>query len=106
MTNTMVFKKLHTDDKPFVVGNVWNPQSAKIYEKLGYKALATSSSAIAHSLGYEDGENIPFNEYLYIIERILQSISSGNFVNEYIYQKLEEKGREIINVKSFSPIFV
>lgn len=91
MTNTMVFKKLHTDDKPFVVGNVWNPQSAKIYEKLGYKALATSSSAIVHSLGYEDGENIPFNEYLYIIERILQSISLVILLMNIFTQKLEEK---------------
>lgn len=75
MTNIEVFKELHKSNEPLLLGNVWNPQSAKAYEKLGYKALATSSSAVAHSLGYEDGENMTFDEYLYIIERILRSIS-------------------------------
>lgn len=75
MTNIQVFKELHQNEEPLLLGNVWNPQSAKVYEKLGYKALATSSSAVAHSLGYEDGENMTFGEYLYIIERILKSVS-------------------------------
>lgn len=75
MTNIQIFKELHQNDEPLLLGNVWNPQSAKVYEKLGYKALATSSSAVAHSLGYEDGENMNFDEYLYIVERILKSIS-------------------------------
>jgi len=75
MTNIQIFKELHQNDEPLLLGNVWSPQSAKIYEKLGYKALATSSSAVAHSLGYEDGENMSFDEYLYIVERILKSIS-------------------------------
>ncbi|ANF49177.1 carboxyvinyl-carboxyphosphonate phosphorylmutase [Chryseobacterium glaciei] len=75
MTNIQIFKELHQNDELLLLGNVWSPQSAKIYEKLGYKALATSSSAVAHSLGYEDGENMSFDEYLYIVERILKSIS-------------------------------
>ncbi len=75
MTNIQGFKELHKNDEPLLLGNVWNPQSAKVYEKLGYKALATSSSAVAHSLGYEDGENMMFSEYLYIVERILKSVS-------------------------------
>lgn len=75
MTNIQIFKELHQNNEPLLLGNVWNPQSAKVYEKLGYKALATSSSAVAHSLGYEDGENMSFDEYIYIVERILKSIS-------------------------------
>ncbi|MEN4760702.1 isocitrate lyase/phosphoenolpyruvate mutase family protein [Chryseobacterium sp. C39-AII1] len=75
MTNIQTFKELHNNDEPLLLGNVWNPQSAKVYENLGYKAVATSSSAVAHSLGYEDGENMSFTEYLYIVERILKSIS-------------------------------
>ncbi|WP_326983088.1 isocitrate lyase/phosphoenolpyruvate mutase family protein [Chryseobacterium sp. MYb264] len=75
MTNVQAFRELHQNDEPLVLGNVWNPQSAKVYEKLGYEALATSSSAVAHSLGYEDGENMTFSEYLYIVDRILKTIS-------------------------------
>lgn len=69
------FKKLHQGEEPLLLGNVWNVQSAKVYENSGYKALATSSSAIAMSLGYEDGEQMSFEEYFYIIKRIKECIS-------------------------------
>ncbi|MDR6525784.1 2-methylisocitrate lyase-like PEP mutase family enzyme [Chryseobacterium rhizosphaerae] len=69
------FKDLHQGEEPLLLGNVWNVQSARIYEKLGYKALATSSSAVALSLGYEDGEEMRFEEYFYIIKRIKESVS-------------------------------
>ncbi|WP_228728584.1 isocitrate lyase/PEP mutase family protein [Chryseobacterium endalhagicum] len=75
MTAIHKFRELHKQDDPLLIGNVWNVQSAKIYEKLGYQAVATSSSAVAFSLGYEDGENMSFDEYFYIIERILKSIT-------------------------------
>ena len=68
------FKNLHHEEEPLLLGNVWNVQSAKVYENLGYKALATSSSAVAMSLGYEDGEQ-SFEEYFYIIKRIKESVS-------------------------------
>jgi 2-methylisocitrate lyase-like PEP mutase family enzyme len=41
----------------------------------GFKAVATSSAAIAESLGYKDGEHIPFAELLYIVQRIKARIS-------------------------------
>jgi 2-methylisocitrate lyase-like PEP mutase family enzyme len=69
------FNNLHNQNEPFLLSNVWNAQSAKISEKLGFKSVGTSSAAIAHSLGYEDGENMPFDEYLFIIERIKKSVS-------------------------------
>ncbi len=66
------FKELHYSEQPLLIGNVWNVQSALIYQKSGYKAIGTSSAAIAHSLGYEDGESMPFQDYLFIIKRILE----------------------------------
>lgn len=75
MTSIQKFRELHEQSDPLLIGNVWNVQSAKAYEKLGYQAVATSSSAMAFSLGYEDGENMSFDEYFYIVERILKSIS-------------------------------
>lgn len=75
MTAIQRFRELHEQNDPLLIGNVWNVQSAKAYEKLGYQAVATSSSAMAFSLGYEDGENMSFDEYFYIVERILKSIS-------------------------------
>ena len=69
------FKDLHYQNDPLLLSNVWNAQSAKISEKLGFKSLGTSSAAIAHSLGYEDGENMPFSDYLFVIENIKKSIT-------------------------------
>lgn len=69
------FKDLHNQNEPFLLSNVWNAQSANISEKLGFKSIGTSSAAIAHSLGYEDGENMPFSDYLFIIENIKKSIT-------------------------------
>jgi 2-methylisocitrate lyase-like PEP mutase family enzyme len=72
-TKFQEFKDLHYTETPLLLGNVWNVQSAKVLEKLGYKALGTSSYAVAETLGYKDGENISFKEYLFVVERIAKS---------------------------------
>lgn len=69
------FKDLHYQHDPLILGNAWSAQSAKILEQSGYKAIGTSSAAIAHSLGYEDGEVIPFDIYLYLIKCIKRSVT-------------------------------
>src|SRR5688500_1246632 len=70
MTNFETFYQLHQQPAPFILANVWNVKSAKIVEACGFKAMATSSGAIADSLGYRDGEEIPFSELLYVVKRI------------------------------------
>ncbi len=75
MNNYEKFLQLHHQEKPLIIANAWNVRSAQIIEKAGYDAIATSSGAIADSLGYADGEKIPFNELLYIVQRILLNIS-------------------------------
>ena len=67
------FKELHYQSEPLLIGNVWNVQSAKKMEKAGCKAIGTSSYAIAETLGYADGEEMSFEEYLFIIKRIAAS---------------------------------
>jgi 2-methylisocitrate lyase-like PEP mutase family enzyme len=69
------FKELHHQTKPLMIGNVWNVQSAKVFEKLNFQAIGTSSAAIAHTLGYEDGEQMPFSDLLFMVERISKSVS-------------------------------
>lgn len=75
MTKYLQFKELHNQTKPLIIGNVWNVQSAKTFEKLNFQAIGTSSAAIAHSLGYEDGEQMPFSDLLFITENISKSIT-------------------------------
>ena len=111
MTDHENFHQLHYQSKPLILANVWNAKSAQIAENSGFKAVATSSGAIAESLGYKDGENIPFVELLYIVQRIKASISIPlsvdmergytddlNELNEHI-QKLIDNGAVGINLE-------
>lgn len=75
MSKYEIFEALHRQAKPLIIGNVWNARSAMIFEKNGYQAIATSSAAVARSLGYDDGENISFEELFFVVKRILGSIN-------------------------------
>ncbi len=55
MTMTERFRELHATGC-FVMPNPWDRGSAQIMERLGFPALATSSSAHARSLGKNDQE--------------------------------------------------
>ena len=68
------FKSLHEGNEPLMIANVWNVQSARVFEKLNFKALATSSAAVAETLGYSDGEQMSFDEYFFMIKHIVRSI--------------------------------
>jgi 2-methylisocitrate lyase-like PEP mutase family enzyme len=49
------FRALH-EGEPFVIPNPWDAGSAKVLAALGFKALASTSSGFAFSLGRPDGE--------------------------------------------------
>jgi 2-methylisocitrate lyase-like PEP mutase family enzyme len=49
------FRALH-EGEPFVIPNPWDMGSARILEGLGFKALATTSSGFAYTLGRLDGQ--------------------------------------------------
>jgi len=48
------FRALHEAGKPFVIPNPWDAGSARMLEGLGFKALATTSSGFAMTLGRKD----------------------------------------------------
>ena len=48
------FRALH-EGEPFVIPNPWDAGSAKVLAALGFKALATTSSGFAFTLGRADG---------------------------------------------------
>jgi 2-methylisocitrate lyase-like PEP mutase family enzyme len=73
MNNYETFYQLHQQKMPLIIANAWNVKSAQMIEQNGYAAIATSSGAISNSLGYEDGEKIPFSELFYIVQRIKAS---------------------------------
>lgn len=54
------FRRMHAGGAvPLVLVNVWDAASARLVEKAGARAIATSSSAISWSLGYPDGSQVP-----------------------------------------------
>jgi 2-methylisocitrate lyase-like PEP mutase family enzyme len=68
------FKALHQSKDLFVLPNVWNAKSAILFQEKQFPAIGTSSAAVANSLGYDDGERMPFSDYLFVINRILSSV--------------------------------
>jgi 2-methylisocitrate lyase-like PEP mutase family enzyme len=51
----IAFRKLH-EGPPFVIPNPWDAGSAKVFEGMGFQALATTSAGFAFTLGRADGD--------------------------------------------------
>jgi 2-methylisocitrate lyase-like PEP mutase family enzyme len=69
------FRRLHTGQRPLVLPNAWDVASARLVVKAGFPVVATSSGAIAATLGYEDNDSMPVNEAFGVIARIARSVS-------------------------------
>ncbi len=74
MNSFETFSQLHQNSTPLLLGNIWDVNSAKIFEANGYKAIGTSSQAVAKSLGYEDGEKLPFETLLQLAKRVVEVV--------------------------------
>jgi 2-methylisocitrate lyase-like PEP mutase family enzyme len=74
ISNFQKFKELHQSTDLFLLPNAWNAKSAAAFQHQKFPAVATSSAAVANSLGYEDGEKMPFDDYLRTIKRILSNV--------------------------------
>jgi 2-methylisocitrate lyase-like PEP mutase family enzyme len=74
-TRAEQFRLLHRAPPLLVLPNAWDVASARIFAALpGCRAIATSSAAVARSLGWEDGEQTPVGEMLGVVERIAAAI--------------------------------
>ena len=73
--NARAFWERHQEKKLLVLPNAWDIGSARIFEKQGFKAVATTSAGVAHSMGYADGENLAFDELLYLVKRMANRIA-------------------------------
>lgn len=69
------FLSLHHGPRILVLPNAWDVASARIFEDAGFPALATTSSGIANSLGYPDGQVIGRDEMLEVVARIVRAVS-------------------------------
>jgi 2-methylisocitrate lyase-like PEP mutase family enzyme len=68
-------RRMHLEPPILVLPNAWDVASAKQFGALrGCRALATTSAAVARSLGWEDGEQAPVEEMLRANERIAAAV--------------------------------
>jgi 2-methylisocitrate lyase-like PEP mutase family enzyme len=78
------FRKLHASGC-FVIPNPWSVGTARYFQHLGFKALATTSSGFAHTQGYADGA-VPRDvmlEHLREIARVTDVPVNADFEGGY-----------------------
>lgn len=67
-------RRLHRSSRPLVLPNSWDVASARLVVKSGFPVVATSSGAVAATLGYEDNDSMPVDEAFGVIARITRSV--------------------------------
>jgi 2-methylisocitrate lyase-like PEP mutase family enzyme len=75
MTRYQDFLNLHRGPAPLLLPNAWDAGSAALLQQAGATAIATSSAALAWSLGYADGSALPHDELRAVVRRILRVAS-------------------------------
>jgi 2-methylisocitrate lyase-like PEP mutase family enzyme len=68
------FRHLHDGPAPFRLVNAWDAVSARVLAIAGAPAVATSSFAVAVARGYNDGEQIPWQDVCHAVERIVAAV--------------------------------
>ena len=69
-----LLRSLHRPGDPLLLPNVWDAASARAVVAAGFPVVATSSGAVAASLGYEDHHGAPADEMLAAAARIARSV--------------------------------
>nr|WP_295926930.1 isocitrate lyase/phosphoenolpyruvate mutase family protein [uncultured Dyadobacter sp.] len=68
------FYQLHRLPEPLLLANIWDVNSARIFEASGYQAIGTSSHALANVFGYDDGENLPFEMLIRVAKKVVETV--------------------------------
>ena len=69
-------RRLHVPGTPLVLPNVWDVPSARAVVAAGYPAVATSSEAVAGTLGYADGQKAPVGEMFAVAAQIARAVDA------------------------------
>jgi 2-methylisocitrate lyase-like PEP mutase family enzyme len=68
------FAELHRRGNPLVLYNAWDAWSARTILAGGAQAIATSSWSVAESQGFRDGEDLPIDDAVKTVARIVASV--------------------------------
>src|SRR6185437_7016761 len=74
MTPSDDFRRLHAEGV-LVLPNAWDAASARLVERAGAAAVATTSGAVAWSLGVPDGDRLPLELLAGAVERIAAAVA-------------------------------
>lgn len=69
----MDFSTLHRQPRAMILGNVWDVPSLLAAQDAGVDALGTSSAAVAAVFGYADGEAMPFELLVTMVQRLMSA---------------------------------
>ena len=70
----MTFRERHLTGAPLVLPNAWDAASARIIERAGAEAVATTSAGVAWSLGVPDGDRLDVDEAVAAVARIVRAV--------------------------------
>lgn len=68
-------RAMHAGEGAILLPNVWDAATARIVEKAGFPAIATTSAGIAFAQGFPDGQKIPSEQMLAAIATIAAVVS-------------------------------
>ncbi|MEV4480507.1 isocitrate lyase/PEP mutase family protein [Micromonospora coxensis] len=74
-THAAALRALHRPGDPLLLPNAWDAGSARAVADAGFPAVATSSAAVAESLGHADGEATPVGEMLDAVARVVRAVT-------------------------------
>ena len=68
------FRSMHYAHPMLILPNAWDAVTARLFEKAGARAIATTSAGIAGTLGYADGQRVPRELMMEAIARIARVV--------------------------------
>src|SRR4051812_15365556 len=69
-----LLRSLHRPGAPLLLPNAWDVATARAVAAAGFPVVATTSSGVAATLGYEDHEGAPADEMLAAASRIARAV--------------------------------
>ena len=67
-------RALHVPGRPLVLPNAWDAGTARLVAEAGFPVVATSSAAVAESLGYADHQEAPAAEMFAAAARVVRAV--------------------------------
>jgi 2-methylisocitrate lyase-like PEP mutase family enzyme len=67
-------RSLHVPGRPLVLPNAWDAGTARLVVEAGFPVVATTSAAVAESLGYADHQGAPAAEMFAAAARIARAV--------------------------------